>query len=217
MTNTKRGQCYKMNIVNLIKPDSLYNHGMRPLIYSKKEAETKFQGWHRTGQDVRYFASKKRATLVNQVQFYTLSFHIELHYDKDVVYLAHCYPYTYSDCQQMLKRICLPSFGKDRLRRTDLCRTKAGNVVEMLIITNFLSNQDQIADRKCVVVCSRVHPGESNASFIMEGFLEFIVSNEREAKALRDCFVFKIVPMLNPDGVVVGNYRCSLTGLDLNR
>lgn len=27
----------------------------------------------------------------------------------------------------------------------------------------------------------------------------------------------QIVPMLNPDGVVVGNYRCSLAGLDLNR
>lgn len=34
---------------------------------------------------------------------------------------------------------------------------------------------------------------------------------------LRDTFVFKIVPMLNPDGVIVGNYRCSLTGRDLNR
>ena len=34
---------------------------------------------------------------------------------------------------------------------------------------------------------------------------------------LRDMFVFKIVPMLNPDGVIVGNYRCSLAGRDLNR
>lgn len=34
---------------------------------------------------------------------------------------------------------------------------------------------------------------------------------------MRDTFVFKIVPMLNPDGVIVGNYRCSLTGRDLNR
>ena len=34
---------------------------------------------------------------------------------------------------------------------------------------------------------------------------------------LRKAFIFKIVPMLNPDGVIVGNYRCSLTGRDLNR
>ena len=37
------------------------------------------------------------------------------------------------------------------------------------------------------------------------------------AQLLCDMFVFKIIPMLNPDGVIVGNYRCSLTGRDLNR
>lgn len=29
--------------------------------------------------------------------------------------------------------------------------------------------------------------------------------------------MFKVVPMLNPDGVINGNYRCSLAGVDLNR
>ena len=37
------------------------------------------------------------------------------------------------------------------------------------------------------------------------------------SQELRDAFVFKIVPMLNPDGVIVGNYRCSLAARDLNR
>jgi len=41
------------------------------------------------------------------------------------------------------------------------------------------------------------------------------VSNEEPAKMLRERFVFKIVPMLNPDGVIIGNYRCSLSCHDL--
>lgn len=52
---------------------------------------------------------------------------------------------------------------------------------------------------------------------MMKGVIDFLVSNTPEAQALRDSFVFKIVPMLNPDGVINGNYRCSLSGQDLNR
>jgi len=87
----------------------------------------------------------------------------------------------------------------------------------MLIVTNFASSQNEISRRKCVVLSSRVHPGESNSSYIMEGLIEFLLSGEEVARVLRDRFVFKIVPMLNPDGVIVGNYRCSLSGHDLNR
>ena len=103
------------------------------------------------------------------------------------------------------------------MRRTSLCKTRAGNSVEMLIITNFLSTQDQIAERKCVIISARVHPGESNASYIMEGCVEILLGDEPQSKKLRDVYVFKVIPMLNPDGVIVGNYRCSLAGLDLNR
>ena len=64
---------------------------------------------------------------------------------------------------------------------------------------------------------ARVHPGEANSSYIMEGIIRFLVGNSREAKLLRQNYIFKIVPMLNPDGVIYGNYRCSLLGVDLNR
>jgi hypothetical protein len=66
--------------------------------------------------------------------------------------------------------------------------------------------------KKAVVLTSRVHPGEPQASFMLEGALRFLLSEDDLAKELRKHFVFKIVPMLNPDGVVVGNYRCSLLG-----
>lgn len=52
---------------------------------------------------------------------------------------------------------------------------------------------------------------------MVKGAIEFLLSNCKEAKMLRSKCVFKIVPMLNPDGVVYGNYRCSLLGVDLNR
>lgn len=47
--------------------------------------------------------------------------------------------------------------------------------------------------------------------------MDFLTSSDPVAATLRASFIFKIVPMLNPDGVVNGNYRCSLTGVDLNR
>ena len=52
---------------------------------------------------------------------------------------------------------------------------------------------------------------------MMKGIIDFLVGPTLEAKILRDNFVFKIVPMLNPDGVINGNYRCNLAGNDLNR
>eukprot|EP00750_Incisomonas_marina_P002953 INCI12785.2.p1 GENE.INCI12785.2~~INCI12785.2.p1 ORF type:complete len:1205 (-),score=194.42 INCI12785.2:252-3866(-) len=79
-----------------------------------------------------------------------------------------------------------------------------------------LSNWD-IGDRRFVLVTARQHPGEANSSWILEGFLRWAAGDSEEATLLRENVVLKIVPMLNPDGVVNGNYRMSLAGVDLNR
>lgn len=47
--------------------------------------------------------------------------------------------------------------------------------------------------------------------------MRFLLSKHSIAKSLRSKVIFKIVPMLNVDGVIVGNYRSSLAGLDINR
>jgi hypothetical protein len=117
-----------------------------------------------------------------------------------------------------LKRLLADPLKKDFLRHRHLCRTIAGNVCHQLTITD-LSQDAKIPmhDRRGVIITGRVHPGESNASWMMKGAIDFLTSDEPHACMLRSKFVFKIVPMLNPDGVVVGNYRCSLAGQDLNR
>lgn len=134
----------------------------------------------------------------------------------DTVYFAHCYPYTYTDVCNLISRTCTYP-NKDKVRKTVLCKSLAGNDVDMLIVTNFASIPEDIAVRKAIILSARVHPGESNASWMMQGVIEFLVSDNEKAQKLRDTFVFKIIPMLNPDGVIVGNYRCSLVGVDLNR
>lgn len=67
------------------------------------------------------------------------------------------------------------------------------------------------------MISGRVHPGETVGSWMMKGVIDFLTGDSLEAQALRKLFVFKIIPMLNPDGVINGNYRCSLSGGDLNR
>lgn len=67
------------------------------------------------------------------------------------------------------------------------------------------------------MISSRVHPGETQSSYMMKGIIDFLTSDCSQAKELRDRFIFKLVPMINPDGVIVGNSRCCLLGQDLNR
>uniref|UniRef100_A0A672RNE2 Peptidase M14 domain-containing protein n=1 Tax=Sinocyclocheilus grahami TaxID=75366 RepID=A0A672RNE2_SINGR len=78
-----------------------------------------------------------------------------------------------------------------------LCRSLAGNAVYVLTVT---VPSTSLAECKA-----------------KRGFLEFLLSDLPDARLLREIFIFKVIPMLNPDGVVVGNYRCSLAGRDLNR
>ena len=82
----------------------------------------------------------------------------------------------------------------------------------MLTITN---EQVNISKKRTVIICGRVHPGETNSSWVLHGMIDYLIS--KDASHLRDSLVFKIVPMINPDGVVAGNYRTSFIGKDLNR
>lgn len=58
------------------------------------------------------------------------------------------------------------------------------------------------------MISARVHPGETVGSWMMKGVIDFLTDpDNEEAQMLRENFVFKIIPMLNPDGVINGNYR----------
>ncbi len=68
VANTRVGHRVRLNIINLSKPESLYNNGMRVLSYSEKKKE---MGWHRVGQDIRYYQNNFDK---GRKKYYTLTF-----------------------------------------------------------------------------------------------------------------------------------------------
>ena len=76
----------------------------------------------------------------------------------------------------------------------------------------------QYKERPTIVIIGRVHPGETCGSHMMHGVMQFLTSKEnKNAATLRSMFKFILVPMMNVDGVILGNFRAGLSGDDLNR
>ncbi|KYN37082.1 Cytosolic carboxypeptidase NnaD [Trachymyrmex septentrionalis] len=215
VSNTRSRLTYRFSIVNMCKEESLYNEGLKPLLYSTEDARTRSVGWRRCGDNITYYRNNDSSS-DDEKEKHTLTFNISFPHDRDIVYLAHCYPYTYTDLQEYLGKIVADPtktrFAKLRL----LCRSLAGNGVYYLTITAPTHDED-VRRKRGVVITSRVHPGETPSSWTMKGIIDFLTGDTNRARELRERFVFKLVPMLNPDGVIVGNNRCSLSGKDLNR
>lgn len=162
----------------------------------------------------------------------------------DVYYFSYSYPYTYTDLQRYLYG--LDRLSRPFYRRELLCRTPFLRRMDLITITDFDVNpnafhEDCTSDARAhapadlfdnidgarpepgrieknvVIISARIHPGESPASYIMHGLISFLTSNAPEAALLRKHLVFKLIPMLNPDGVAMGNYRSNGFGYDLNR
>lgn len=205
----KTRSTYTFHILNFTKPDSLFNHGMKILLHSSQTHSKTNITWFRGCENITYSAnSLKRGSK----SFYTLSFTYTFPYENDEHYFAYSFPYTYSDLMEDLKLVENFSFVNRKL----LCFDIGGNRCDYLTITA-PGTPEQVKSRKGVVFTGRVHPGETVGSWMVRGLLFFLTSNVPEAETLRKRFVFKIVPMMNPDGVIHGNYRCGLAGVDLNR
>ena len=149
--------------------------------------------------------------------YHTLTFSFDLSRittNPQYIYFSYCYPYTYTQLNNFLSSY---NSCNNILRQCQIGETLDGVKIQLLIITNFNDSFDAKANKKAIIFTGRVHPGESNSSYVMQGLIEFLLSNDPKAENLRKHFVFKIIPMLNPDGVIRGNFRMNSAGKDLNR
>lgn len=148
-------------------------------------------------------------------------------------------PMTTSSLPSMPATQCAPIY----FHREVLCKTLDNRNVDLLTITDrngmqadrlpmmctqygipysaahgSVERPPRFAGKLYAVLTARVHPGECPASHMMHGCIEFLLSRtDPRAAALRQKFVFMIVPMINPDGVARGHSRADSCGVDLNR
>lgn len=138
------------------------------------------------------------------------AFHFAHTFTSDHESIAFHFPYTYSD---HLKR--LAAWKKHpAVTHEVIGKTVEGRPIDLLrVMQPGLPESERIG----LWACARAHAGETAASFTFEGFLNFLLSDNAGANGLRRRAVFNLVPMMNPDGVVAGNYRTNLAGVNLNR
>ena len=110
--------------------------------------------------------------------------------------------YTYTD---MIRDIdCITS--KEQVTIDVLTYSLIGLAIPIVTITNNASDNHF---KNVILVSCRIHPGETNASFMCRGFMKVLTSNSPHIREFLDKNIVKIVPMINPDGVVIGNFRTS--------
>ncbi|XP_043365891.1 cytosolic carboxypeptidase-like protein 5 isoform X19 [Dermochelys coriacea] len=230
------GKLIKINIVNMNKQSKLYSQGMSPFVRTLPVRPR----WERI---------RERPTFEMMETQFVLSFvHRFLEYRGATTYFAFCYPFSYTECQEMLAHLdsrfeeckyMSPSSPLDAIyyHRELLCHSLDNLRVDLLTVTSCHGMREEheprldnlfpdeatprphcFAGKRVFFLSSRVHPGETPSSFVFNGFLEFILrEDDPRAQMLRRMFVFKLIPMLNPDGVVRGHYRTDARGVNLNR
>lgn len=219
VSNMEADVPYVFNIVNCEKQNSQFNHGMKPLMYSVCEAILGRPGWIRVGTDICYYRNCYQNLSSRKSRSYlTAAFTVTFPHSYDVCYIAYHYPYTYS---QLLAQIWQWSLSVDPaaiyFRAESICLSLNNNETPLITITAAESETNPIAMRDIIFLTARVHPGESNSSWVMHGTIVKLLDNSPSAISARSMFVFKVVPMLNVEGVINGCHRCDLTNEDLNR
>uniref|UniRef100_A0A8C4UF78 Cytosolic carboxypeptidase-like protein 5 n=1 Tax=Falco tinnunculus TaxID=100819 RepID=A0A8C4UF78_FALTI len=230
------GKLIKLHILNMNKQSRLYSQGMSPFVRTLPVRPR----WERI---------RERPSFEMVETQFVLSFvHRFLEHRGATTYFAFCYPFSYTECQEMLAQLdgrfqecrhMSPSSPLDSVyyHRELLCHSLDKLRVDLLTVTSchgMLEKREPrldklfpdtttprprcFAGKRVFFLSSRVHPGETPSSFVFNGFLDFILREEDpRAQMLRRMFVFKLIPMLNPDGVVRGHYRTDSRGVNLNR
>ena len=133
--------------------------------------------------------------------YYCLSFNLNFTYSKDSVYIAYSRPFKFTRIITEILKLEGILMGLDREKYPDdtrndtanwdgkqeisvrdisytrklMCLTNSGLPVPIITLTAGKATAKK--KREGIVISSRVHPGETNSSFVFQGILEILMSH----------------------------------------
>lgn len=124
------------------------------------------------------------------------------------VYYAYFAPYS----MERLSDFVAWTIGDPKVQLKTLGQTLDGQDLEQLIIGG------SPAGKKKIWIHARQHPGETMASWWIEGFIHRLLDEDDAlSRNLLEKAVFYVVPNMNPDGSRRGHLRTNAAGANLNR
>lgn len=147
--------------------------------------------------EMRWDADKKEATL-------------RFRPEQNQIWIAHVPPYTWSRLNRLFAQLDRQAW----VRREVIGQTVHGRTLHLVTVTDFTVPD---TGKKTVWLQARQHAWEAPTSWVMEGALRFVTSDDARARELRTRIVFRFIPMMDPDGCATGKVRFNANGYDVNR
>ena len=201
-----------------------------PASYQNKYKENEEANWKRLDTDYEL-------NLDIESNLLSIKFNFDLP-KKRYVLFSFCFPWSYDKNESFLKHIKEKIKNKNIYYHDEiLTLSKEKRNIHLLTITskkNIINNKKEsninglfpdknrcnliLHDKHIIFITARVHPGETPGTLMFNGIFKLLIDNDNQmSKILLDNFIFKLIPIINVDGVSNGYFRLNNEGYNLNR
>lgn len=131
---------------------------------------------------------------------------LTLRMEHESIYVARLEPYRISDLEAFKNRI----FNHSLVHIETIGRTVEGRELEIVRV-------GRPAAPYRVLLRARAHAWEPGGNWVVQGLIDRLLRQDRQAESYLDRFCVYVLPMANKDGVARGRTRFNSLGKDLNR
>ena len=231
----------KISIDNLNNFYKIFKNGYKICynILDENETPASYQNKYKENEEANWKRLDTNYELNLDIESNLLS--IKFNFDlpkKRYVLFSFCFPWSYDKNESFLKHIKEKIKNKNIYYHDEiLTLSKEKRNIHLLTITskkNIINNKKEsninglfpdknrcnliLHDKHIIFITARVHPGETPGTLMFNGILKLLIDNDNQmSKILLDNFIFKLIPIINVDGVSNGYFRLNNEGYNLNR